>query len=206
MEKKKLTPLQWLDRNLERYAMIVFLLLLYAIVLLGVITRVIGHPLSWTEEASRLCFIWMIFLGMSFGTRFEKHIRVTIIPDKIGPKFSAFMMLFWDIVTIAIFGYIAIFGGKYIVYSSASKTFALQLNKGLTSSIVAISGILNIARTVQMIVIRDIPELKEPGRWAKIQDKVAEEEKARKDTVFKEEQEMRRKRVEAKAAKKGKVK
>ena len=206
MGKKKLTPLQWLDQNLERYAMIIFLILLYIIVLLGIITRVIGHPLSWTEEASRLCFVWMIFLGMSFGTRFEKHIRVTIIPDKIGKKFSTFMTLFWDILTIIIFLYITFYGAKYIVYSKASKTFALQLNKGLTSSIIAISGALNIIRTIQMIIIRDIPEFKEPGRWAKIQEADAAREKAEKDAVFKEKEERRKKKEAKKQAKKGKVK
>ncbi len=154
--------LKWLDKNLEYVGMSIMFVIMFFVVLAGIITRLMGSPLSWTEEASRLAFVWMIFLGLSYGTTHDKHIRVTIIPDKMGPKGAAFVTLFWDVVTIAVFLWIAFYGWKYVNYSSTAKTFALQLNKGLVASIIPISAMLNIFRTIQKMVREHIPEFKNP--------------------------------------------
>ena len=86
--------IKWLDQHLEHIGMCITFVIMFVVVLLGIITRTIGHPISWTEEASRLAFVWMIFLGLSYGTAHDKHIRVTIIPDKMGPRVSAAFTIF----------------------------------------------------------------------------------------------------------------
>ena len=156
--------IKWLDKNLEFIGMCITFVIMFVVVLLGIITRTIGHPLSWTEEASRLAFVWMIFLGLSYGTAHDKHIRVTIIPDKIGPKAAAFFTIFWDVVTIIVFIWISINGFKYVAYSSAAKTYALQLNKGVVASIIPISACLNIIRCIQKMIREHIPAFKAAGK------------------------------------------
>ena len=147
----------------EFIGMCIMFVIMFIVVLMGIITRTIGRPLSWTEEASRLAFVWMIFLGLSYGTAQDKHIRVTIIPDKMGPKIAAIFTIFWDIVTVCVFIWIAINGFKYVAYSSAAKTFALQLNKGLVASIIPISACLNIIRCIQKMIREHLPILKAAG-------------------------------------------
>ncbi len=156
--------LKFLNEKLEYIGMCITFVIMFFVVLAGIITRLIGTPLSWTEEASRLAFVWMIFLGLSYGTAHDKHIRVTIIPDKMGPKVAACFTIFWDIVTIIVFLWIGYFGFKYVAYSSAAKTFALQLNKGLVASIIPVSACLNILRCVQKIIYEHIPALKNAGK------------------------------------------
>ncbi|NTJ41040.1 TRAP transporter small permease [Agrobacterium larrymoorei] len=48
------------------------------VVLLQVIGRLSGHPLPWTEEATRFLFIWMVFLGLSAGFRTVESARVVV--------------------------------------------------------------------------------------------------------------------------------
>ncbi|KAA0969508.1 TRAP transporter small permease [Aureimonas fodinaquatilis] len=48
------------------------------VVLLQVIGRLSGHPLPWTEEATRFLFIWMVFLGLAAGFRTVESARVVI--------------------------------------------------------------------------------------------------------------------------------
>ena len=155
--------LKFLDEKFEYIGMCITFVIMFVVVLSGIITRLIGHPLSWTEEASRLAFVWMIFLGLSYGTAHDKHIRVTIIPDKMGPKVAAAFTIFWDIVTIVVFCWIGFYGFKYVGYSSAAKTYALQLNKGVVASITPISACLNIIRCVQKMVKEHIPTFKNAG-------------------------------------------
>lgn len=159
--------LRWLNRNIEYVGMCITFCIMFTVVLLGIITRAAGHPISWTEEASRLSFVWMIFLGLSYGTTHDKHIRVTIIPDKMGPRVAAAFTIFWDIITIIVFAWISFYGCRYVIYSSTAKTFALQLNKGLVATIIPASAALNIFRNLQKMFAEHIPAYKEAAKEAK---------------------------------------
>ena len=47
--------IKFLDMHFERVCMGILLVIMFVVVLLGIITRLAGSPISWTEEASRLC-------------------------------------------------------------------------------------------------------------------------------------------------------
>lgn len=160
--------LKWLDAHFERVCMGILFVVMFVVVLTGIITRIAGSPISWTEEAARLSFVWMIFFGLSFGTKYDKHIRVTILPDKFGPKFAAAVTIFWDLVTIAVFIWIAFYGFEYVGYSSSAKTYALQLNKGLVAFVIPFSACLNVLRCIQKMVTEHIPEFKAGGKKVEV--------------------------------------
>jgi C4-dicarboxylate transporter DctQ subunit len=48
------------------------------VVLLQVASRLLGVPVSWTEEATRYLFVWMIFLGLAAGFRTVETARVVV--------------------------------------------------------------------------------------------------------------------------------
>lgn len=151
-----------INDNFERWCMMLLFVVLFIIVMAGIISRVVfNSPFSWTEEAARLAFIWLVFMGISYGTKYDKHINVTIVLDKMPKKVSAAFTIFWDIVALAVFVWVSIYGVKYIFYMQGSKTPALRLDQGLTSSIVGISAILNCIRIIEKIVTVHIPEFKE---------------------------------------------
>lgn len=135
---------------------------LFFIVMAGIISRVVfNSPFTWTEEAARLVFIWLIFMGISYGTKYDKHINVTIVLDKMPKKVSVLFTIFWDIVALAIFVWIGFYGVQYIIYMSNSVTSVLRINQGITTSIVAISAILNVIRIIEKLITEHIPQFKE---------------------------------------------
>lgn len=151
-----------INDNFERWCMMLLFVILFIIVMAGIISRVVfNSPFSWTEEAARLAFIWLVFMGISYGTKYDKHINVTIILDKMPKKVSAAFTIFWDIVALAVFVWVSIYGVKYIFYMGGSRTPALRLDQGATSSIVAISAILNCYRILEKMIKVHIPEFKE---------------------------------------------
>lgn len=148
--------------NFERWIMMALFVALFFIVMAGIISRVVfNSPFTWTEEAARLVFIWLIFMGISYGTKYDKHINVTIVLDKMPKKVSALFTIFWDIVALAIFVWIGFYGVQYIIYMSNSVTSVLRINQGITTSIVAISAILNVIRIIEKLITEHIPQFKE---------------------------------------------
>lgn len=48
------------------------------VVLAQVISRLVATPLPWSEELTRACFIWMVFMGLASSMRHADAARVTI--------------------------------------------------------------------------------------------------------------------------------
>ena len=80
--------LKFLDENLEKMLCVIFLALMSIIIVLQVFFRyVLNNSLSWSEELARYLFIWMIYVGISYGVKMHKHICVdavyTFMPKSI---------------------------------------------------------------------------------------------------------------------------
>ncbi len=55
-------------------------------VLAGVISRALGDPFAWTDEASRILMIWVAALGWVLASRGRAHIRIRFFHDLLPPK------------------------------------------------------------------------------------------------------------------------
>lgn len=53
------------------------------VVLAQVVSRLLGAPISWSEELTRALFIWMIFIGMASSMRTADAARVTIFMESL---------------------------------------------------------------------------------------------------------------------------
>lgn len=72
--------LLWLDHNLEAVLMIILLAAATLIVFSQVIMRyAFEASLSWSEESARYLFIWLIYLGISYCAKHDRHIRVDLL-------------------------------------------------------------------------------------------------------------------------------
>ena len=68
---------KWLDEYLEMSIGIVLILAISVILTLQVFMRyVVQESLSWSEELSRYMFIWLIYLGISYGAKVMRHIKI----------------------------------------------------------------------------------------------------------------------------------
>jgi C4-dicarboxylate transporter, DctQ subunit len=78
------------------------------VVLLQVVTRLIGMPVSWSEEATRYLFVWMVFLGLAAGFRTVESARVVVfiaavpslfrglaVPIYVGSSVLFFVLMGW---------------------------------------------------------------------------------------------------------------
>ena len=73
------------------------------VVLLGVISRALGDPVAWSDEASRILMIWVAALGWVLASRGRAHIRIRFFHDLLPAKW-------WGASEIAINAAIVLFG------------------------------------------------------------------------------------------------
>lgn len=69
--------LKWMDDHIEEVLLVVFSFTMVFIIALQVFMRfVLSSSLSWSEELARYCFIWMVYIGISYGVKQQRHLKV----------------------------------------------------------------------------------------------------------------------------------
>ncbi|RWZ59038.1 TRAP transporter small permease [Halobacillus fulvus] len=68
-----------IDRRLEEVLLVLFSSVMVSVIFLQVVMRVSGNSLSWSEELARYCFIWLVYIGISYGVKKQRHIKVDVM-------------------------------------------------------------------------------------------------------------------------------
>ena len=72
--------------KIEKWCVVFLLLALTFIIFIQVIMRALKFPLAWSDEASRLCFIWCMYIGAIHASRYGKHLKIDILASFIKNK------------------------------------------------------------------------------------------------------------------------
>ncbi|HHF0522376.1 TRAP transporter small permease [Vibrio sp. YIC-376] len=104
--------LKILDENIEAW-MINFLLanIVFWIFLQVVMRYVFSNSLPWSEEFVRWCFIWFIWVGVSYGFKTRKHISVTALinlcPKRVFDVINILVnfVVLWCMIKLFIYGW-----------------------------------------------------------------------------------------------------
>lgn len=95
--------LKALDRNAERWALLIFYLMLVATMTIEVIRReVFSYSSIWGEEVVRYCFIYLCWIGAAAAVRERAHIRIDVILNYLPPRGKALIYIFGDLVMLAL--------------------------------------------------------------------------------------------------------
>jgi len=95
--------LKALDRNLERWALLVFYTMLVATMAVEVLRReIFAYSSIWGEEIVRYSFIYLAWIGASAAVRERAHIRIDVIFHYIGARAKALLYIFGDLVMLAL--------------------------------------------------------------------------------------------------------
>lgn len=70
--------LSWFDKHIEEVLLVFFSSVMVAVIFLQVVMRQLDSSLSWSEELARYCFIWLVYIGISYGVKKDRHIKVDV--------------------------------------------------------------------------------------------------------------------------------
>lgn len=154
-EKPPIKYLRWLDNNIEKVMMNGFYSYMVLVVFIEVITRfVFKFQTSWGGVTAVHAFLWLSWLGCSWGIRTRSHLRFPGVRSNMshGKQFICFLLddVVWMIIAV-------------VVLISSIKLLALQVMIGQT-----IEGTDNIPQWIatlsvpfgfSLVIIRAIQDI-----------------------------------------------
>lgn len=95
--------LSQLDANLERWALLVFYVLLVLTMAVEVVRReVFAYSSIWGEEVVRYAFIYLAWIGAAAAVKQRGHIRIDVILHYLGNRGKAAIYILGDLVMAAV--------------------------------------------------------------------------------------------------------
>ncbi len=92
-----------LDKNIERWALLVFYTMLVATMAIEVIRReVLANSSIWGEEIVRYSFIYLAWIGAASAVKSRGHIRIDVLFHYVSPRGKALLYMLGDIVMFVI--------------------------------------------------------------------------------------------------------
>ena len=103
--------LRALNQHLEEYLIALFLIAITFVMLLQIVMRyVFQHSLSWPEEFSRYCFVYITFLTFGYCIQHDSMLRLDIIKEVLLKKA-------WDVLQVIVILISAAFFLIMLLYS-----------------------------------------------------------------------------------------
>ena len=151
-----------LNRNAERWALLVFYTLLVATMAIEVIRReIFAYSSIWGEEIVRYSFIYLAWIGAASAVRERGHIRIDVIFNYVGPKVKAGFYVFGDLVMLVV----AVFAAWWSIetflvsWKFGSVSHGLRIGMIWFLAAVPIGFSLMIFRLIQSL-LRDITDFR----------------------------------------------
>lgn len=155
--------LRILDNNAERWALLVFYVLLVVTMAVEVLRReIFAYSSIWGEEIVRYSFIYLAWIGAAAAVKDRVHIRIDVVMHYLGPRAKALLYIFGDLVMIAV-----ALGALYWSFETVQVSFKYgSVSHGLRVSMVwfylavPIGFTLMIVRLIQSLS-RDLRSLRD---------------------------------------------
>lgn len=157
--------IKWLDNHLE-VSLGMFLLTSMTIILFiqVIARRVFNNSLVWSEELARYIFIWLVYLGISYGAKQLRHIKIegalALFPKFLRP----YVILLGSLLFLA-YSVIIIYTGydlvlRQVALNQISPALGIPLSVIYAAPVVGFlfAGI----RQVQVIISHDLKVIKDP--------------------------------------------
>lgn len=154
--------LKSLDKNAERWALLVFYTMLVATMAIEVLRReFFAYSSIWGEEVVRYAFIYLVWIGAAAAVHERAHIRIDVLFNYVSPRVKALLYIFGDLVMLVI-AVLAVFWSAETVAVSAefgSISHGLRISMVWFLLAVPIGFTLMIIRLVQSLV-RDVADFR----------------------------------------------
>ncbi|WP_439155302.1 TRAP transporter small permease [Yoonia sp.] len=155
--------LRILNRNAERWALLVFYVMLVLTMAVEVLRReLFSYSSIWGEEIVRYSFIYLAWIGAAVAVKERAHIRIDVLMHYLGPRPKALLYIFGDLVMFLV-AVIALYWSFETVHVSAkfgSVTDGLRVSKVWFLMAVPIGFALMILRLIQSF-LRDLRSLRD---------------------------------------------
>jgi TRAP-type C4-dicarboxylate transport system permease small subunit len=142
--------------HIEEIFLVACLAIMVAVIFAQVVMRyAFNNSLSWSEELARYLFVWVSWMGISFGQKKGEHITITMLEDKLKGKAKIGLRVIGNILTLAILAVLLIYGVKVTdkIFGMHTVTAALHIPKWTMYLSVPLSCFLMAARVLKKMIL-----------------------------------------------------
>lgn len=154
--------LSLINKNAERWLLLVFYVMLVATMFIEVLRReIMSFSSIWGEEIVRYSFIYLAWIGAAAAVRERGHIRIDVILEYVGPRAKAVIYIFGDIVMfiVAVIAFYYSWHTLQIAIKFGNVTHGLRIPQAWFLAAVPIGFALVIFRLIQSF-LRDINDFR----------------------------------------------
>ena len=143
--------IHWLDDNTEKVLLVLFSVIMVSVIFLQVVMRQFGSSLSWSEELARYCFIWMIYIGISYGVKEQKHVRIDAFLLLLNQKGQMILNFIVNLLFMAFAIFVIIYGTEIAsqLLQFGQRSAAIQIPMGYVYMATPIGMGLTLIRLIQ---------------------------------------------------------
>ena len=146
--------LSFFNKHLEEVLCAVLLSAMTIVIFAQILLRFFGLPLSWTEEAGRYMFIWLIYIGCAAAVKKRKHICVELIDLFLKERGRFVISIISNIIFMIFAGILAYFGVFVIIRVSAQLSPAIRMPMSVPYSSFVVGSALMFVRLIQDTLLR----------------------------------------------------
>lgn len=100
----------------------VFLVLMAALIFLGGVARLAGHPLNWTTDVATALFAWACFLAADVAWRRDALMSIDLVTERLPPAALRWLRTLNHLLICAFLVY-AVVMGTWLAWTSRARSF-----------------------------------------------------------------------------------
>lgn len=151
-----------LDRNAERWALLLFYVMLVVTMAVEVLRReIFAYSSIWGEEIVRYSFIYLAWIGAAAAVKERAHIRIDVALHYLSPRLKALFYIIGDLVMfgVAIVAIIYSFETVMVSFKFGSVSHGLRVSMVWFLMAVPAGFGLIVIRLIQSF-LRDLRDLR----------------------------------------------
>lgn len=146
--------LRWLDKYFEEVLLTILSSVMVSVIFLQVVMRIMNSSLSWSEELARYCFIWLVYIGISYGVKKQRHIKVDVLLVLLKEKGRVILTIIANLLFLFFAVYVMIYGydiaSRLLAFGQQSP--ALHIPMGLVYMATPVGMGLTVIRIIQNLI------------------------------------------------------
>ena len=120
----------------------IFLAIMIILTFLNVVLRfVFSSGFAWSEEVTRLCFIYLTYLGTISAFRDNRHLGVEMVLEKVSKPIQRILYVVIQLIVIWMMVWLAVGSWQLALQSINDRWVATQYPRALVNGIGVVTGV-----------------------------------------------------------------
>lgn len=113
--------------------------------------ELLNYTPSWSEELSRLLFVWVSFLGIAYGFKEKLHIAVGLIVNALPKNVQTIFDYLTKFLIIGFGIILMIYGWKFMVLMGQSNLPGLGIPSSVLYAVVPLAGLFITVNGIDLL-------------------------------------------------------